>query len=125
MRTYLISYDLSDPSANRDWVTSRIMAIGEAWARPLSQTWYVRCDRGADEIESDLQQGLGDDDGLVVQAAGEDLALANTALRWFRRRGIAVGTAEGADENSEAASAEILEFRRTSEKNCDTADLAA
>ncbi|MEM9028385.1 MAG: hypothetical protein AAGC70_08450 [Pseudomonadota bacterium] len=110
MTTFLISYDLADPSRNKQTITSHIMAIGEAWARPLDQTWYVRCAGEAANIEAEITSHLCDEDGLIVQEVGEDVVFANTALRWFRRRPMA--TADAGDHVPTAAldSAEILAF---------------
>ena len=84
--TFLISFDLTDPRTNKSDITSRIMSLGEAWARPLDQTWYIRAETSADEVEAHLADLLGDDDGLLVQAIDADAAFANTALRWFKPR---------------------------------------
>ncbi|MEM7774652.1 MAG: hypothetical protein AAF732_03520 [Pseudomonadota bacterium] len=113
MTTFLISYDLADPSRNKQTITSHIMAIGEAWARPLDQTWYVRCAGEAANIEAEITSHLGDEDGLIVQEVGEDVVFANTALRWFRRRPIATADAGDTADHVPAAavnSAEILSF---------------
>lgn len=126
MKTFLISYDLSEPALNRDSVTSCIMSIGDAWARPLAQTWYVRSERDADEIETELADYLGEDDGLVVQAASEDVALSNTALRWFRRRPLdAQRTEIVASDQHPAATADILSFRTPAVGVRDRSDMAA
>lgn len=95
MRTYLISYDLANPNAKKRALAEIIMGLGDKWARPLEQTWYVSSDESADEIEARMSWLLGDEDGLLVQAIGEGSALSNTSLRWFRRRG-GVGPAAAA-----------------------------
>jgi hypothetical protein len=86
MPTFLISYDLSQPAANKSAVTSAIMMLGASWARPLDQTWYIKADLEDSDIESVLGSLLGDDDGLLVQRVEHDAMLANTQLRWFRQR---------------------------------------
>ncbi|MGI9424848.1 MAG: hypothetical protein ACR2PA_16750 [Hyphomicrobiaceae bacterium] len=86
MQTYLISYDLAEPQANKHVLASAIMMLGDAWARPLDQTWYLRADIEETDIDSVLHQLLGDDDGLLVQAVEQDAILSNTQLRWFRQR---------------------------------------
>lgn len=86
MRTFLISYDLADPSANKNAVNSAIMMLGQSWARPLAQTWYIRADLQEGDIESVLGGLLDDEDGLIVQSVERDASLANTQLRWFRQR---------------------------------------
>lgn len=97
MTTFLITYDLANPASNKAAVTAEIMAAGEAWARPLDQTWYVRSDDDAAQIESAIAGHLGDDDGLIVQAIGDEATFANTALRWFRRRPLADAAPRSAD----------------------------
>ena len=86
MRTFLISYDLAAPTANKNAITSAIMMLGQSWARPLAQTWYIRADLEESDIESVLGGLLADDDGLIVQSVDQDASLANTELRWFRQR---------------------------------------
>lgn len=102
MTTFMISYDLATPAENKSAVTARIMAAGDAWARPLDQTWYVRAETDAAALEAMIADELGDDDGLLVQEVGADAVFANTGLRWFRRRPL---PAEAAP-----ATAEILSF---------------
>ena len=86
MQTYLISYDLAAPQTNKHALASAIMMLGQSWARPLDQTWYMRADLDETDIDSVLRQLLGEDDGLLVQAVEQDAILANTQLRWFRQR---------------------------------------
>ncbi len=86
MRTYLISYDLAQPNRNQHVLAQMIMGLGDKWARPLANTWYVASDRDEIDLEADLKDLLGDDDGLIIQAVKRDAALTNTSLRWFRQR---------------------------------------
>ncbi len=86
MRTYLISYDLAQPHRNQHVLAQMIMGLGDKWARPLANTWYVASDRDEIDLEADLKDLLGDDDGLIIQAVKRDAALTNTSLRWFRQR---------------------------------------
>ncbi len=86
MRTYLVSYDLADPAFNRNALTSAIMMLGQSWARPLAQTWYVKSDLVEGDIESILRELLQHDDGLIVQAVDDEARLAGTSMRWFRQR---------------------------------------
>ena len=86
MRTFVISYDLADPIANRHVIAQAIMETGQAWARPLESTWYVKTDKTRDDIEADLKALLNDEDGLLVQAVQGQAAMANTTLRWFHQR---------------------------------------
>jgi len=86
MRTYLISYDLAKPNRNKHVLAQEIMGLGERWARPLENTWYVASlDREA-EIELRLSGLLDADDGLLIQAVEDEAILTNTSLRWFRQR---------------------------------------
>lgn len=87
MATFLISYELAAPNANKHDVANAIMVAGEAWARALEQTWYVRCEAEACEIEAMIEQFLDEDDALVVQSVEDDAVMRNTTLRWFKRRG--------------------------------------
>jgi hypothetical protein len=86
MRTFLISYDLAQPSNNKHALSSTVMSLGSAWARPLESTWYVRADVSETEIEQRLSALLDADDGLLVQAVDTPALLSQTSLRWFRQR---------------------------------------
>jgi len=86
MRTYLVSYDLANPAMNQPYLADAIMALGEAWARPLANVWYLRTQSSQDAIEGRLARLLDEHDGLLVQAVREEAAFRNTGLRWFRRR---------------------------------------
>ena len=86
MRTYLISYDLAHPTRNQHVLAQLIMGLGDKWARPLSNTWYVTSDREEFELESELREFLTEEDGLLIQATKRDAVLTNTSLRWFRQR---------------------------------------
>ncbi len=98
MRTILISYDLANPHHNKHVLAQQIMALGDAWARPLDQTWYIRTDVREENVESKLHDLLEAEDGLLIQAVENDEAvLTNTALRWFRRRRPSVDIDEGSN----------------------------
>lgn len=86
MRTLIISYDLAQPHRNKHILAQQIMALGNSWARPLEQTWYVKTDAREDEIEAQLRGFLDPDDGLLIQATRDEAVMTNTALRWFRQR---------------------------------------
>jgi hypothetical protein len=94
MRTLIISYDLANPHRNKHVLAQNIMGLGQAWARPLEHTWYVRTEASEDHVERQLAGLLDPDDGLIIQAVEEDAVLTNTALRWFRQRraGVEIGT---------------------------------
>lgn len=97
MRTLLISYDLAKPNRNKHVVAQEIMGLGQAWARPLEQTWYVRCDVREEEIQSRLSLLLDVDDGLLIQAVKDEAVLTNASLRWFRQRRAPIDVAEGSN----------------------------
>jgi hypothetical protein len=84
MRTYLITYDVDGNARHR--LSSIIMQLGEAWARPLETTWYVQSRERPDALERRLQAHLDSEDGLLIQQVETDAVLLNTALRWFRKR---------------------------------------
>lgn len=86
MHTLIISYDLANPHHNKHVLAQQIMGLGQAWARPLEHTWYVRTDASEDHVERQLAGLLEADDGLIIQAVEETAILTNTALRWFRQR---------------------------------------
>jgi hypothetical protein len=86
MRTYLIAYDLAQPQSSRHAIAAEIMRLGQSWARPLEQTWYVRSEADEGELEARLAWMLGGEDGLLIQAVEEEAVLVNTRLRWFRQR---------------------------------------
>lgn len=86
MRTYLISYDLAQPNRNQHVLAQVIMGLGDKWARPLSNTWYVTSDREEFELETELKELLAEEDGLVIQATKREAVMTNTSLRWFRQR---------------------------------------
>jgi hypothetical protein len=94
MRTFIVAYDLSSPDARRSaegrsHVSDAIMRLADQWARPLDNVWYLRSDLAAVEIEAKLAQALAEDDALMVQETRGEAQLANTGLRWFRRRAVA------------------------------------
>jgi len=93
MRTLIISYDLAQPHRNKHVLAQQIMALGQSWARPLEQTWYVRTESREEQVEAQLANVLDPNDGLLIQAVKEDAVLTNTALRWFRQRrfGLEIG----------------------------------
>jgi len=109
MRTLIISYDLANPHRNKHVLAQQIMALGEAWARPLEQTWYVRTDVREETVEGKLSGLLEADDGLLIQAVEDDAVLTNTALRWFRRRRPAVDIAEGSNVIAFPAPSELAD----------------
>ena len=84
MRTYLITYDIAAPA--RHTVASAIMQLGDAWARPLDNTWYVQSAERPAALESRLRAHLDSEDGLLIQQVEAGAVLLNTALRWFKRR---------------------------------------
>jgi len=86
MRTYLISYDLAKPNRNQHVLAQLIMGLGEKWARPLANTWYVTSEREEVELEAELRPLLDEEDGLLIQATKREAALTHTSLRWFRQR---------------------------------------
>lgn len=97
MRTFLISYDLAKPTSNKHVIAQEIMTLGERWARPLEQTWYVSTTGDETAIESRLAALLDADDGLLVQAVEDKAVLTNTSLRWFRQRRPALEITEGSN----------------------------
>jgi hypothetical protein len=86
MRTFLIAYDLAAPNRNKHVLANAIMGLGQSWARPLENTWFVRADTNEADIEARITDLLDTDDGLIVQAVPEIGMLTNTSLRWFRQR---------------------------------------
>lgn len=97
MRTYLISYELAKPHISKHVVAQAIMALGQSWARPLEQTWYVRSEETDEAIEARLSRMMTNEDGLLIQRVKDDAILTNTSLRWFRQRQAGVET--GGDTN--------------------------
>jgi hypothetical protein len=97
MRTLIISYDLANPHRNKHVLAQQIMGLGQAWARPLEHTWYIRTDASEDHVERQLAALLEADDGLIIQAVEDDAVLTNTALRWFRQRRVAMEIGEGSN----------------------------
>lgn len=85
MRTFLVSYDIAAASS-APAIVQEIMQLGEAWARPLDNVWYLRAERTSAEIEACLSRHLRHEDGLLVQEARGSAVLLNTSLRWFRPR---------------------------------------
>lgn len=84
MRTYLITYDLA--ATARQNLSSTIMQLGDAWARPLDATWYVQSTERAAALEARLKDHLSPEDGLLIQQVDTEATLLNTTLRWFRKR---------------------------------------
>lgn len=104
MRTFLVSYDLAVPASNQPLIAEAIMQLGEAWARPLANVWYLRAEESRADIEARLSHHLGCDDGLLIQEARGDAALLNTSLRWFRPR------ARRDDLDGEAVATNVIAF---------------
>jgi hypothetical protein len=84
MRTYLITHDRASTAGHA--LSSLIMQLGEAWARPLDATWYVQSKERPEALEARLGAQLDGDDGLLIQEVEADAVLLNTSLRWFRKR---------------------------------------
>lgn len=84
MRTFIVAYDLA--RNQRPAMADAIMRTAEHWARPLDNVWYLRTAASSADIEATLAGLIGVDDGLLVQEARGEAVLANTSLRWFRRR---------------------------------------
>ena len=72
--------------SGRHSVASAIMQLGDAWARPLDNTWYVQSTDRAAVLENRLKTHLDSEDGLLIQQVEADAVLLNTALRWFKKR---------------------------------------
>jgi hypothetical protein len=87
MRTYLISFDVAAPE--RHILAGAIMQLGEAWARPLDNTWYIQSAERAEAIEGRLRPYIEKVEGMLIQEVQAGALLLNTALRWFRRRSTA------------------------------------
>ena len=51
------------------------MNLGQAWARPLETTWYVRSESSEGEIQHSLAGLLDPEDGLIVQPVSEGAAM--------------------------------------------------
>lgn len=92
MRTFLVSYDLAKPDLNGPYVADALMSLGDSWARPLANVWYLRTLASQGDIEVRLARLLDDGDGLLVQETKGEAALVNTGLRWFRQRRRAMHT---------------------------------
>jgi hypothetical protein len=84
MRTYLITYDIAAPARHK--LAGAIMQLGDAWARPLDNTWYVQSAERPAALEGRLREHLENEDGLLIQQVEANAVLLNTALRWFKRR---------------------------------------
>ena len=97
MRTLIISYDLASPYRNKHVLAQQIMGLGQSWARPLDQTWYVRTEDSEQSVEAQLVGLLDANDGLLIQAVEDDAVLTNTALRWFRQRRVGVEIGENSN----------------------------
>ena len=114
MPVLLIAYDLADEAANARAVTDTIVRSGIRWARPLASVWYVETDRRAEDIEAEISDLLGIDDGLLVQATIGEAAATNAMLRWT--------LSPGAEETEEGnAGAQILRWPVRSSKIAEAA----
>lgn len=114
MRTFLVSYDLT-AAASAPAIVKEIMQLGQAWARPLDNVWYLRAEQTQTEIEACLSRHLRSDDGLLIQEARGDAALLNTSLRWFRPR--------RRPENEVAGISNVLPFPTTVAASAETDEL--
>ena len=109
MCTFLISYDLNRPDYNKDAITSAIMMLGQSWARPLDQTWYIKSDLESHDIEHLLHRLLDEEDALLVQCVEHAAMLSNTQLRWFKQRSQPLaGVAENVLAFSTPTEAQVL-----------------
>ncbi len=84
MRTYLITYDVAAPA--RHQIAGAIMQLGDAWARPLDNTWYVQSAERAGALENRLKAHLDSEDGLLIQQVETGAVMLNTGLHWFKKR---------------------------------------
>ena len=109
MRTFLIAYDLAQPQLARHAIAAEIMRLGQSWARPLEQTWYIRSEADEGELDARLSWMLGPDDALLIQAVEENAFLMNTHLRWFRRRQPAADNGGG----------RLIQFPGRTDASCD------
>jgi len=100
MRTFLVSYDLA-AVASAPAIVQEIMQLGQAWARPLDNVWYLRAEQTPAEIEASLSRHLRGEDGLVIQEARGAVTMLNTGLRWFRPR---------PRQDEEAAASNVVPF---------------
>lgn len=87
MRTYLISYDLADQPTKRHAIAETIMMLGDRWARPLDQTWYVTFAGTETELVAALAPMIDEHDGMLIQMVANTASLTNTSVRWFKQRG--------------------------------------
>ena len=81
MMTYLISYELSNPLHRRHQISEAMMCIGESWARPLENTWYIRSKEDEDIITEKLGRLIDEDDALLIQTVDDEVTLLNTTLQ--------------------------------------------
>ena len=125
MRTFLVAYALTRPELNQPYLAEAIMNLGAAWARPLDNLWYVRMDGTEKSIEGRLGRLLDTTDGLVVQEARGDAAMANTGLHWFRpRRSGSAGTAPAEEHTVSATLVAFPGSARSSPRDAGTGGVA-
>ncbi|MFM7084728.1 MAG: hypothetical protein ACKOW3_06975 [Hyphomicrobium sp.] len=86
MMTYLISYELSNPNQQKQLLSEAIMSLGESWARPLDNTWYIRTKEREERLKEKLGRIIKGDDAFLIQTVDEEVTLVNTSMRWFKQK---------------------------------------
>lgn len=86
MMTYLISYELSKSYQRKLILSQAIMSLGESWARPLENTWYIRSKDREHIIKEKLGKYIDSDDAFLIQNVDDEVTMVNTSLRWFKAK---------------------------------------
>ena len=84
-RTYVITYDVSDPE-NYPGIRAAIKAYG-TWAHINNSTWAVVTDESASEIRDYLATVVGTGDSIFVVESGGGSAWRNVNCRgqWLKK----------------------------------------
>lgn len=69
MVTYLISYDLHQPSLNNDELTQSLRSKGAR--RILNSSWSLTTSSSAEQVRSWVMQFLSEKDRVIICAVGE------------------------------------------------------
>lgn len=88
MKTYLISYDLSNPENSSDYERlTELIKSAYDWAKPLESVWLIKSELGSEEILNKIRNVTDANDKiLVIEVANNWWAqLHSEVINWMRK----------------------------------------
>lgn len=88
MKTYSISYDLSNPGRDYDDVVSKIKEIANGWCNPVESTWLIGSSSSASQIADAIWSQMDGNDKLIVHEVGDNWAtygLPKSTNEWLHK----------------------------------------